>query len=284
LPRVIEAEAMSNDASRDQVVMITGASAGIGEALAREAASDGASVVLLARRLERVERLAQELSAAGGRALGLACDVTRDGDLERAVDKTCEAFGGIDVVIANAGFGIQGALMDLDLDDYRRQLETNVFGVVRTAKATLGELVKSQGRLAVVGSANGYFNVPNWSAYCMSKHAVRSFCACIRHELAPLGVSVTHLVPGFITSEFRRVTNAGELSETALDPVPRWLQMPADKAARQMLRAIARRREREVVTQHARLVVELERLAPSLVSRAIAVSGRVVARLSKNAS
>lgn len=275
---------MSNDATRDQVVLITGASAGIGEALAREAAAGGASVVLLARRLDRVERLANELSAAGARALGLACDVTRDGDLERAVDRTREAFGGIDVVIANAGFGVQGALMDLELDDYRRQLETNVFGVIRTARATIPELAKTHGRLAVVGSANGYFNVPNWSAYCMSKHALRSFCACVRHELAPLGVSVTHLVPGFIASDFRRVTNAGDLSESAVDPVPRWLQMPADKAARQMLRAVARRRETEFITQHARLVVELERLAPNLVSRAVGISGRFVARLSKNAS
>jgi len=209
---------------KDKVVFVTGASAGIGEAIAREAAAQGAKVVLAARRMERVVAIAAELGERS--ALGVACDVTRDGDLEAAVERA-HAFGPVDAMIANAGFGVEGKLANLRLDDYRRQFETNVFGVIRSVQAALPDLRQTGGAIGVVGSTNGYLSVPGWSAYCMSKHAVRSFCDCIRHELAPDGVSVTHLAPGFIESDFRRVDNQSALHERAKDPVPSWLQMSA---------------------------------------------------------
>src|SRR5262249_11416949 len=113
----------------DHVVFITGASSGIGAALAREFAKPGASLVLAARRTDRLEKLASELGRNGRRAIALACDVTRDGDLERAAAAVRDAFGRIDVVVANAGFSVVGTFERLTLDDYRRQFETNVFGV-----------------------------------------------------------------------------------------------------------------------------------------------------------
>jgi len=119
------------------VVFITGASSGIGAALAREYARRGADLALAARRTDRLDALAAELSAQGRRALVLACDVTRDGELEAAVARTRDAFGRIDVVVANAGFGVVGPVERLRLEDYRRQFETNVFGVLRTVYATL---------------------------------------------------------------------------------------------------------------------------------------------------
>jgi NAD(P)-dependent dehydrogenase (short-subunit alcohol dehydrogenase family) len=113
-------------------VMITGASSGIGAALAREFAERGARLVLVARRTERLVALASELRAGGSEVLVCAGDVTRDGDLERATEQAQKTFGVLDVVVANAGFGVQGRLTRLSLDDVRRQFETNVFGVLRT--------------------------------------------------------------------------------------------------------------------------------------------------------
>ncbi len=153
---------------RDTVVVITGASAGIGEALAREYASRGARTVLLARRVERIATLARELGSDRGRSLAIACDVTVDGDIEAAIARTQEAFGRVDVVIANAGFGVDGFLERLTVDDYRRQFETNVFGVLRTAKAAIPSLTDARGSLAVVGSVSGYVVQPGGSAYAMS--------------------------------------------------------------------------------------------------------------------
>lgn len=265
-----------------KVVFVTGASAGIGEAVAREAARRGGKVVLAARRFDRVESIAAELRSAGHQALAVACDVTRDGDLEDAVERTHQ-LGPIDVLVANAGFGVQGRLERLSLDDYRRQFETNVFGVIRSIKAALPDLKRTRGALGVVGSANGYLSIPGWSAYCMSKHAVRSLCDCLRHELSPYGVGVTHLAPGFIESDFRRVDNAGQLREDATDVVPGWLQMPTRSAARRILDAIQNREAERVITGHARIVIGLARHTPALVSVAMGASRKLIQSLSKEA-
>src|SRR5690348_15112144 len=111
-----------------QVVLITGASAGIGAALAREFAREGAHLVLVARRVERIEALAAELTATGRRSVAVAGDVTRDGDLEQAVELARREFGRLDVAVANAGILVRGRLVTLTLEDYRRQMETNIFG------------------------------------------------------------------------------------------------------------------------------------------------------------
>src|SRR5690606_1251238 len=153
--------------------------------------------------------------------------------------------------------GVRGDLPVLTLEDYKRQFDTNVFGVVRTIYATVEMLKQRIGMLGNVGSANGYLNVPNWPAYCLSNAWIRSLCACIRHALAREGVSVTHLAPGFIDSEFRRIDNGGQLNDEARDPVPPWLVMSADKAAKQMLDAVLARKEEAVITLHAKAVVAL---------------------------
>ena len=139
----------------DRVVLVTGASSGIGAELAREFAQEGADLVLTARRVPRLEELA-EIRTLGRRALVVVCDVTQDGALERAVGQGTEAFGRLDVVVANAGFGVVGSFERLTLDDYRRQFETNVFGVLRTARAALPALRRSRGTLVIIGSVSGH--------------------------------------------------------------------------------------------------------------------------------
>jgi short-subunit dehydrogenase len=262
----------------NKVVCVTGASAGIGEAVAREAARQGAKVVLVARRRDRIESIAAELGANA--ALAVVADVTRDGDLETAVERA-HVFGPIDALIANAGFGVAGKFEKLSLDDYRRQFETNVFGVIRSIHAALPDLRQTRGALGIVGSTNGYLSLPGWSAYCMSKHAVRSLAECLRLELARDGVSVTHLAPGFIESEFRRVDNHGSLDDSAGDPVPRWLVMPAKVAAKKILAAVAARSPECIITGHAKFAVGATRFAPRLVSKAVGLSGHLVKDLSK---
>lgn len=256
-----------------QVVLITGASSGIGAALAREFARQGADVVLAARRLDRLRALAAEIEAQGRRALAVACDVTVDGEVERAAAAALEALGRIDVVVANAGFGVVGRVDRLALDDYRRQFETNVFGVVRTIRATLDHLEKTGGRLVIVGSVAGHIAAPGSSPYAMSKFAVRALAESLGHELRPRGVSVTLASPGFVESEIRRVDNHGRLREDARESIPRWLRMPAERAARHIVRATARRRREIVITRVGKVTVFLQRHAPWLVAGAIRLLG-----------
>jgi short-subunit dehydrogenase len=253
----------------NKVVLIAGASSGIGEALARAFAREGARLALLARRLDRLEDLAAEVRSSGGEAIGIACDVTRDGDVERAMAAAVERFGRIDVAVANAGFGVVGRFEDLALEDYRRQLETNVFGLLRTARAAIPELKKTRGVLALMGSVAGHVSAPGASAYSMSKFAVRAFAGSLRGELAPAGVAVVLISPGFVESEFRQVDNSGVRHPEAPEPVPGWLLMPVERAARDMLRAIRRRKGERIITFHGKVIVFLARHFPRFTGWAI---------------
>ncbi len=135
---------------QDRVVLITGASAGIGAALAREFGRKGAKLILLARRIDRLKELATEIDPTGDRVLTFACDVTKEEDLETAVNFARQHFGKIDITIANAGWSLKGDLQELKVSDYERLWNTNIFGVLRTIYATLDALKQSRGKLAIV--------------------------------------------------------------------------------------------------------------------------------------
>ena len=251
------------------VAFITGASSGIGAALGREFARQGAHVALTARRADRLAALAAEIETLGVRALAVPCDVTRDGDLEAAVEQTREALGPIDVLVANAGFGVLGRLDHLAIEDYRRQFETNVFGVLRTIHAGLADLRRTRGRLLLVGSVNAYVALAGSSPYSMSKFALRALADALRHELAGDGVSVTLVNPGFVESEIHQVDNRGTHHPGATSPAPSWLRMPAPRAARLIVRAAWRRRGEIGVTRHGRAAILLQRHLPGVLSAGV---------------
>jgi short-subunit dehydrogenase len=259
-------------------VFITGASSGIGAALAREFAREGGDVALAARRLDRLEALAAEIGKTGRRAVAIPCDVTRDGDLERAAEQAWAALGKLDVVVANAGFGVTGKLETLSLDDYRRQLETNVFGVLRTVYATLDDLKKTHGRLVLIGSVSGHVAVPGSSAYSMSKFAVHGLAASLGHELAPYGVAVTLISPGFVESEISQVDNRGVWrAQAPRRPIPPAMVMATPTAARKIVNAVARRRREAVITGFGKAAVVLQRHLPWLLAaiiRRFGIKGR----------
>lgn len=253
---------------RGRAVLITGASSGIGAELAWQLGQAGAQLTLAARRKELLEKLAKRIvdapRAHGDKAAPLVvqCDVTQDGSLQKAVEESVRHWGKLDVAIANAGFGVVGPLKKLTVEDYRRQFETNVFGVLRTIYAALPEIEKSKGNIAIVGSVSGWAATPGASPYNMSKFAVRALANAITPELRLSGVKVTLISPGFVASDIRRVDNQGAFHEQAKEPMPAWLIMPTDKAVRQILRAIARGKREAIITGHGKALVLLERFMP----------------------
>ncbi len=250
---------------RDKAVLVTGASSGIGEELAWQLAQAGAKLTLAARRTELLDNLAQRIAGAGRLTpVVVRCDVTYDRDLQNAVAETVRQWGKLDVVIANAGFGVVGALKKLSLEDYRRQFETNVFGVLRTIYAALPEIEKTKGNIAIIGSVSGWVSSPGASPYVMSKFAVRALANSITPELRLSGVKVTLISPGFVASNIRRVDNQGKFHAGAKDQIPSWLVMPTEKAVRQMLRAVARGKREAIITGHGKILVRLERFMPWL--------------------
>jgi short-subunit dehydrogenase len=257
-----------------QTVLITGASSGIGAGLAREFARRGWCVALVARRLEKLEVLAAEVRASGGKVSVHRGDVTVEGSLSEVIGELARLGSTPSIVVANAGFGVVGNAARLTIADYQRQFDTNVFGVLRTLHETLPALQRTQGRFVIMGSVAGHLSAAGSSAYTMSKFAVRALAESLHGDLGALGVGCTLISPGFVDSDIRRVDNRGALHAQARDPIPAWLRMRTDKAARIMVRGILRGRREVIVTFHARVIVFFTRVFPGLTRYVLLRGGR----------
>ncbi|MBX7259797.1 MAG: SDR family NAD(P)-dependent oxidoreductase [Candidatus Hydrogenedentes bacterium] len=245
-----------------QTVFITGASSGIGAELSRAFAREGANVALAARRADILRANVEAIHQEGGRALAVACDVHDRASLDAAVAATVEAFGGIDVAVANAGFGVSGAFWKLTPDDFRRQFETNFFGVLNTVYAVMPHLEKSKGRLGLVSSVLGRLGAPATAPYCASKFAVCGLAESLYFDLAEKGITVTCINPGIVASNIRMTGNDGVLREGRPDPAPAWIIVPTDRAARAIVTALYRRQFEAVITGHGKAAAFFARHFP----------------------
>jgi NADP-dependent 3-hydroxy acid dehydrogenase YdfG len=185
------------------VVLVTGASSGIGAATARAASRAGARVVLIARREERIRQLAGELGEAA--ALAVPCDVTDQAQVEAAVRAAIEEFGRIDVLVNNAGQGLQATVDAIDPDDFRAILELNLLAPLVTMQAVLPGMRK-QGTGAIVNVSSGitWSTLPGSSAYSASKAALQKLSAIARAEVADAGIAVSLMFPSITETEFVR--------------------------------------------------------------------------------
>ncbi|MBY0370900.1 SDR family NAD(P)-dependent oxidoreductase [bacterium] len=258
-------------------VLITGASSGIGAALALEYAQQGAVLFLTARRLERLQALAEKIRALGGRAECAEMDVCDTASVQAATEKAAAAMGGIDILIANAGFGVVGKIETLPLDDYRRQFETNIFGVIRSVQAAYPWLKKSRGSIAVIGSVNGWVALPGNSPYSMSKHAIRAFTDALWLEAHADGIRVTHISPGFISTEIRQIDNQGKRHTGHKDPIPAWLMATPQHTAKVIRKAVEAGKREKSITGHGWWSIHLFRYFPVLMYhllRSLKISAR----------
>ena len=246
---------------QDKVVLITGASAGIGAETARQLAAEGARLALLARREDKLSEVKAEVESLGAPVVTFIADVNDRAALDAAVAGTLDAFGRIDIVLANAGFGITGPIFKLSVDDYRRQFETNFFGLLNTIYAALEPLKASRGQLGLLGSVAGVVGTPSASAYNASKFAVNGLGESIYHDLDELGISVTLIKPGFVDSEIRLLDRHGKLSGKR-DPIPAWLVLSTPKAARVIINALYKRKPEVTVTFHGKVFTWCKRFLP----------------------
>ena len=221
---------------RGAVVVVTGASSGIGEATAERFARAGSRVVLAARRLERLEAIAERIRLRGGDALALRCDVTEHADLEALADTVRERCGSVDVIVANAGIPGGGPFRDLTAEKIERIVRTDVLGVMHTTKAFLPMLLeRGSGHVVLVASIAGRYATPGSAVYSASKHAVVAFGESLYHELRPAGILVTSVNPGFTATE-----------GFPMKGVPRWFVMDADRVARAIVEVVRDGRAPEI--------------------------------------
>lgn len=251
----------------DKIVWITGASSGIGRAMALEFALQGAILALSARRLDQLNEVVKEIESKGGRAKAFYCDVLDSKSIDTCVNQIVTEFGRLDVAVANAGYGVMGTIEELTEADWHRQLAVNVIGLALTCKYAIPHLKKTKGRLSLIGSVAAFVPNPGIGAYGASKAAVHNIGESLQVELKGGGVSCTTIHPGFVESNITRVDNEGNYHPDRLDPRPANLMWTTEKAAKVMVDAIWKRKAVFVFTGHGKIAVSIGKFFPGLMRK-----------------
>lgn len=242
-----------------EVAIITGASSGIGWALAKALAREGARVGLVARRQDKLDELAGEIRQAGGTAATAAADVGQREDIIEAIERLAGALGPVDLMIANAGVGTSTVLDPPNTADVEAMFRVNVFGMVYAFEAVLPEMLqRKKGHLAAVSSLASYRGLPGQAGYCASKAAINAYLEALRLQLRGRGVAVTTICPGFVRTPMT-VEHQFHMP---------WLMEPAD-AARRIARALYRKRKVFNFPLPTALLIKLSRLAPDWLMKRI---------------
>ncbi|MGZ8378740.1 MAG: SDR family oxidoreductase [Gemmatirosa sp.] len=262
------------------VVVLTGASSGIGRALARQLAAQGAWLAHAARSRDQLQDAVREWLAAGAgvgaRAIAVPTDVSDETECRALIERTVAEYGRVDTLINNAGISMWARFDALrDLEGLERIMRVNYFGAVYCTFHALPHLKRARGRLVGVSSLTGKTGVPTRTGYAASKHAMAGFFDSLRIELADDGVSVTMLYPGFVATGMRRHAVGPDGRPLRESPVQEDAVMTADECARITLRAAARREREVVMTARGKVGQWLRLIAPSLTDR---IAARAIAR------
>ena len=197
-----------------KVVIVTGASSGIGAAAVRLLAEQGCKLTLAARSLDKMQAIAEQLSTD---TLVVRADMTAPGDIEAMVERTLERFGRIDVMFANAGIYVPGEFADGDLDAYSTLLKINVDAVLRCAHAVIPQMkAQGNGDILVTSSIAGHIDVHWEPVYSASKHAIETFVNTLRRQLAPFGIRVGSLAPGRVANELWNFSDPAEIERASV--------------------------------------------------------------------
>jgi len=222
-----------------KVVVITGASSGLGEATARRLSAEGASVVLGARRIDRLTSLAGELTGRGGKALALATDVTDRDQVKRLVDAAVETYGRVDVMINNAGLMPQSLLERLKIDEWDRMVDVNIKGVLYGIAAALPHMKRQKsGHFINVSSVAGHKVRPGGTVYSATKHAVRVISEGLRQEVKPYNIRTTIISPGAVDTELPDTITDPDVA-VAMRTFYDDIAIPADSFARAVVFAMS---------------------------------------------
>lgn len=254
--------------STSPVVLITGASSGIGEAAARLLGRQGYRLVLAARRKDRLDALAAEIRAAGGAALVVPTDITQLAQIQNLVAETIAHFGQIDILVNNAGLGRLNWLEKLDpTADIDFQIQVNLTGLIQTTHAVLPHMIERQkGQIINMGSISGLIATPTYSIYAATKYGLRGFTEALRREVSIHGIRVTGIYPGGVATEFGQ--KAGIKRKTKVG-TPKYLKLTADDVAQSVLQAIEKRARDMIIPGLMRPTVWLNVLFPGLVDKVI---------------
>ena len=266
--------ASSKSVWSDKTALVTGASSGIGAALARRLAAAGARVVLAGRDQARLDGVAAECRAWGGPTATAAGDLTHAATRERVVAAAVDLGGGIDLLVQNAGVTMNARFEDLDPAVLRGIFEIDFFAVVDLTRLALPSLRERRGTILVISSLTGLVAPPTRSAYAAAKHALHGFFGSLRIELRQSRVGVTIACPGYVDTPMRIRALLGDGSEQGHDQAAGKRMVSADQVAEASLRGVEKRKRLVLIGRDTRLARRLSLFAPALLDRVLARSTR----------
>ena len=251
----------------DKVIVITGASSGIGEAMAREYAKMGAKIVMAARREEELQRIAHEIESTGGQVTYAACDVVNEQECQHLMDVAVERFGGIDILICNAGLSMRALFDECDLKVLHRLMDVNFWGTVNCTKYALPWIQKSRGSIVGISSVAGIHGLPGRTGYSASKYAMTGFLDTIRIENLKKGVHVMTACPGFTASNVRFSALTADGSQQGETPRNEAKMMTPEQVAHIVAKGIRRRKRLCLMEWEGRATHFLKKLFPGVVDK-----------------
>ncbi len=254
---------------KGKVVIITGASSGIGKACAFEFAKQGAKVVLAARRENKLKEIETEIKQQGGDTFFVKTDVKKIEDCKNLIKKTAEHYGKIDILINNAGISMRATFEDLDLSVIKELMDTNFYGAVYCTKFALPFLLKQKGTVIGISSITGLTPLPGRTGYSASKHAMDGFLNTLRLENFKKGLNVLIVHPGFTSSDIRNTAlNKNGLPQKE-SPRDEEKMMSSERVAQIIAKAAFKRERDLILTNQGKLVVWLHKNFPSITDRII---------------
>lgn len=254
---------------KNKVVVITGASSGIGKACALEFFKNGACVVLVSRTESKLIELKNTITDLGGKAIYVVADVSNEDDCSNIMKQTISSYGRIDILVNNAGISMRALFLDLSLNDFEKVMRINFYGTVYCTKYALPHILKNSGSIIGVSSIAGHKGLPGRTAYSASKFAMTGFLEALRIENLKKGLHVLIASPGFTASNIRQnaLDSSGEQQKKS--PRNENKMMSAELVAEKIVNAVCKRKNSIVLTFQGKLVVFLNKLFPSLVNRLI---------------
>ena len=254
---------------KNNVVLITGGTSGIGRACALEFGRVGAQVVVTGRDVAKLADTAAELAAAGIKYLTVQADVGDISAATQVVADTISAFGRLDVLINNAGLSMRAKFAEVDVKVLEQLMQTNFFGAVYTTKAALPYLLQSRGTIVGISSIAGFRGLPGRTGYSASKFAMNGFLEALRTELLPQGVNVLTAAPGFTASNIRHTALLADGKTQNDTPRDEGKMMTSQEVAHHLRKAVEQRRRTLVLTGQGKLTVFLNKWLPSLTDKLV---------------
>ena len=252
----------------EKVIIITGASSGIGYACARVFHSLGAKLALAARNIDAISALADELNAKNARSvIAIPTDVTLENDCKQLIQSAINEFGRIDVLLNNAGLSMRANFADVSLDTLKRLMDVNFWGAVYCTKFALPYLLESKGSVAAISSVAGVHGLPCRTGYSASKYALQGFMDTVRVENLKKGLHVMLVVPGFVATNIRRTALVADGSAQGESPRDEDKMMTPEELARRIARGLQKRKRQLTTSYEGKLTPLLKLISPSLLDK-----------------